>query len=51
MRQLVKLPPNRLYDTLYHLSLNAGIHLHLVPPNIGLPMIWRKVKRWGVGGG
>ena len=47
VRQLVKLPPNRLYDALYHLSLNLGIHLHLIPPRIGLPMIWRKLKkRW-----
>lgn len=45
VRRLLDLPHNRLYDALYLLALNAGIHLVLVPPSVGLPMLARKLAR------
>jgi hypothetical protein len=48
VRQLIKLPPNRLFSALYMLCVNLGNHLVAVPPRIGLPMLAKKwlPKRW-----
>ncbi|MEE4271604.1 MAG: radical SAM protein [Thermoanaerobaculales bacterium] len=42
VRQLIKLPPNRLFSAFYLMCVNLGNHLIAVPPRIGVPMMARK---------
>lgn len=45
VRQLIKLPPNRLFNMVYMTCVNIGTHLIAIPPAIGGPMLVRKLRR------
>ncbi len=47
VRQLIKLPPNRLFTALYMMCVNLGNHLVAVPPRIGVPMLVKKFLPFG----
>jgi len=42
VRVLIKLPPNRLYEVMYMVSVNIGTHLIAIPPRVGFPMLVKK---------
>jgi radical SAM superfamily enzyme YgiQ (UPF0313 family) len=44
VRRLIKLPPNRLFDFIYRMSVSYGIHIEALPPKIGLSILLRKIK-------
>ncbi len=44
IRQLIKLPPNKIFNFIYLCSVNYGIHIKEVPPEIGLPILWRRTR-------
>jgi len=46
IRQLIKLPPNKIFNFIYLCSVNYGIHLKAVPPRIGLPILWRRIRMY-----
>jgi radical SAM superfamily enzyme YgiQ (UPF0313 family) len=45
VRQLIKLPPNRLFNLIYIACVNIGIHFISVSPSVGAPMLVKKVKQ------
>jgi len=54
VRQLIKLPPNRLFSVLYMICVNIGNHFVAVPPRIGVPLLarkWLPEGRWFAGRG
>jgi radical SAM superfamily enzyme YgiQ (UPF0313 family) len=44
VRQLIKLPPNRLFEFVYMACVNIGTHLIAIPPAFGGPMLLKKFK-------
>lgn len=45
VRLLIKLPPNRFFELMYMTCINFGTHFISIPPAIGGPLLWRKLKR------
>ena len=45
VRQLIKLPSNRLFELMYMACINFGTHFISIPPAIGGPLLWRKLNR------
>ncbi len=44
VKQLIKLPSNRIFNFIYLCSVNYGIHFQDVPPKIGLAILWKRTK-------
>lgn len=44
IRRLVKVRPNRVFTFAYHCTVNWALCFSAIPPRIGLPMLWRKIK-------
>jgi anaerobic magnesium-protoporphyrin IX monomethyl ester cyclase len=56
VRQLIKLPPNKVFEVFYMICINIGTHLISIPAGVGGPMLLRKLglhlqfwKRWANG--
>jgi radical SAM superfamily enzyme YgiQ (UPF0313 family) len=45
VRQLIKLPPNRLFNMIYMACVNIGVHFISVPPTIGRSLLAKKIGR------
>ena len=45
VRRLIKLPPNRIYNAVYMLCVNIGIHFISVPASIGRSLFAKKLKQ------
>ncbi len=45
VKLLIKLPQNRLYEAIYMVCMNIGSHLVAIPPKVGGPMLFKKLKR------
>jgi len=45
VRQLIKLPSNRLFELMYMTCINFGTHFISIPPSVGGPLLWRKLTR------
>ena len=43
VRQLIKLPPNRLFEWVYMACVNLGVHFVAVPPTVGRTMLRKKL--------
>jgi radical SAM superfamily enzyme YgiQ (UPF0313 family) len=43
IRLLIRLPPNKFYNMIYFASMNIGTNLLLLPPRVGIPILWRKL--------
>ena len=44
VRQLIKLPQNRLFDMIYMATVNLSTNLCSIPPSVGFPVLWKKLK-------
>jgi hypothetical protein len=45
VRQLIKLPPNRLFNLAYMTCVNIGVHFISVPPTIGRRLLLKKLRQ------
>jgi len=44
VRLLIKIPQNRLFEVMYMICMNIGSHLIAVPPRIGGPMLYKRLR-------